>query len=83
MKDFILAALPWVTVGICLAVLFADRARQSKKRKSDEEHEDNYLSEGMCIGMCMGVAVNAQYGMCIGMLIGMVFGMFVKKKGNK
>ena len=46
--DFLRAALPWVAMGLLLAVLFARSAGKEKK----EETPDNYGTTGMCLGMC-------------------------------
>ncbi len=79
--DFINAALPWIAIGLLLAVFFA---RSSRKKKNDEKYED-YGSEGMCIGMSLGVALGSSFasnvgmGMTLGMLIGLVIGSCIKK----
>ena len=39
MRDFIMAALPLVVVGIALAVFFARRAGQKKKREKENGYE--------------------------------------------
>lgn len=76
MKDFIIAALPFVVIGICLAVICANY-------KTDKK---TYCSEGMAIGMCFGVAVastlhiNFGLGISIGMLIGEAIGIGIEKK---
>ncbi|MGI6014171.1 MAG: hypothetical protein ACOX7K_07815 [Oscillospiraceae bacterium] len=79
MKDFIMAALPWVTVGISVAILATNAA--GKKIKS------SYVIEGMLIGMGIGYAVCALLEMShnfgIGMLIGEAIGSFIEKKGEK
>ena len=49
MRDFMIAALPWIIIGIAVAVIFAFRSR-----KKDDEPQ-NCMTEGMCIGMCLGV----------------------------
>ena len=78
-KDCVIAALPLVIIGGCLAVMFAGRG------KADQDEEKNYMTEGMCIGMCMGVAfstamdLNLGLGISMGMLIGETVGMFMKK----
>ena len=48
--DFTLAALPWLTVGVSLAILFAKGA----SRKKESKKTGDYGTEGMCIGMCLG-----------------------------
>ena len=45
--DFIRAALPWVAMGLLLAVF----AARSAGRKKKEKEIDNYGTEGMCLGM--------------------------------
>ena len=76
MKDFILAALPFVIIGICLAVIFANFKKDKK----------TYCSEGMSIGMCLGVALssaidmNIGLGISLGMLIGETIGILIEKK---
>ena len=42
--DFLWAALPWIAVGLLLAVFFA---RSAKKKKAEEQTGD-YGTEGMC-----------------------------------
>lgn len=81
MKEFIMAALPWVVISLCIAVLAVRTGRKESKKK------ETYIGEGMCIGMCLGVSLKSMIGfddlgtaMCIGMLIGEVIGMMIPKK---
>lgn len=80
MKDFIFAALPFVVVGICLALLAANQKRIK------ESEEKNHMTEGMCIGMCFGVALatsmhfNLGLGISLGMLVGETIGMLMPKE---
>ncbi len=82
MRDFIMAALPLVVVGIALAVFFAGRSRRKKQKETKGDHE----AMGMCQGMCFGAAIGAifpQYigiALSMGMLIGLVIGMCLGKK---
>ena len=46
-----IAALPWIIIGIAVAVILAFRSH-----KKDDEPQ-NCMTEGMCIGMCLGVAI--------------------------
>ena len=81
MRDFIMAAVPLVVVGIALAVFFTGRAGKKKK----QEKESGYEAERMSLGMCFGAAVGAIFPEYIGvtlsagMLIGLLVGMYVKK----
>ena len=78
--DFVHAALPWVAVGLLLAVFLARSARKK------EEQTEDYGVEGMCLGMCMGSALgtaignNIGIGISLGMLIGLIIGTCIKKE---
>lgn len=76
MKDFILAALPFIIVGLCLAVILAN----------GDHKQNNYSAEGMCIGMCLGsslscaLSINMGLSLSLGMLIGETVGLLIKKE---
>ena len=76
MKDFILAALPFIIIGICLAIICANYKKDKK----------TYCTDGMSIGMCLGVAIssllgiNIGLGISLGMLIGETIGILFEKK---
>ena len=67
MRDFIMAALPLVVVGIAQAVFFAGRAGKKKKG----EKENGYEAMGMSLGMCFGAAVGAIFPEYIGVTLSM------------
>lgn len=75
MKDFILAVLPFIVIGICIAIL----CKNSKKK-------NNSIEEGMMVGMCFGVSfatmldINLGYGISFDMLIDETIGSFIPKK---
>ena len=83
-SDFLRAALPWVAMGLLLAVF----AARSAGRKKKEKEIDNYGTEGMCLGMCLGTAIgaaienNTGIGITLGMLIGLAIGTCIKKEGQ-
>ena len=83
--QFLCAALPWIMVGLLLAIFFARSA--NRKKKQDEKPADNYGTEGMCLGMCLGTAIGTSFGnntgigISLGMLIGLAIGTCIKK-GN-
>lgn len=86
MKEFILAALPWIIIALCVAVLAVQISRKRSKGK-DGEKKENYMAEGMCVGMCLGVSLQVAIGfdnlgvaLCIGMLVGEVIGMMIPKE---
>ena len=73
--DFIRAALPWVAMGLLLAVF----AVRSAGRKKKEEQTGDYGAEGMCLGMCFGTAIGTAFGnnIAIGLPLGMLFGLAI------
>ena len=56
--DFLSAALPWICIGLLLAIFFAQSTRKKKGKKKNE----NYGTEGMALGMCFGVAIGTSFG---------------------
>ena len=82
--DFFRAALPWVAIGLLLAVF----AARSARKKKEEQPQDDYGTEGMCLGMCFGTAIgtslgnNTGIGITLGMLIGLFLGSSFKKEGK-
>ena len=81
MKEFILAALPFVVIGLCVAVI-AKNSRSKKENKT-------YITEGMCLGMCFGSLIGSFFTnhigifLSLGMLIGETVGCFIEKKEKK
>ena len=80
--DFLRAALPWIAVGLLLAVFAARGARKKNKK----EQTGDYGTEGMCLGMCFGTAIgtalgnNTGIGISLGMLIGLAIETRIKKE---
>ena len=80
--DFLRAALPWIAVGLALAVLCARGAGKARKK----EPASDYGTEGMCLGMCLGTAIGTAFGnhtglgISLGMLIGLAIGTCCKKE---
>lgn len=79
MKDFILAALPFILMGAAIIIVTLN----SKKNK------ETYIPEGMCLGMSFGLMFsnlfNSDYmgiSLSIGMIIGEVIGSFIKKENK-
>ena len=73
--DFMSAALPWIAMGLLLAIFFAKAAHMKKKDEKKEDHG----SEGMALGMCFGVALSTalHINVGLGLMAGMVLGLFV------
>ena len=40
--DFMSAALPWICMGLLLAIFFAQSARKKKNDSKEENKKDNY-----------------------------------------
>ena len=84
--DFMQAALPWIAMGLLLAIFFARSA--SRKRKNDNKSND-YGTEGMCLGMCLGTAIgtalgnNTGIGISLGMLSVLAIGTCRKKENDE
>ena len=80
---FVKAALPFIIVGVVLAILAAKKGRHIDDKNKEDK---NYSSEGMAIGMCLGLAVGVAlgdylaYGLALGMFIGLAVGSLIKKE---
>ena len=69
MKDFILAALPFVIIGISVAIIIVNINKNKNKV--------TYTPEGMCLGMSFGLLLSTLFSsehmglfLSLGMLIG-------------
>ena len=78
MKDFITAALPWVMMGLALAVLAVSYARE---KKEDQKKRNELQLGGMALGMLLGVALGTTgllesyaLGISLGALWGLALG---------
>jgi len=89
MKDFIMAALPWICIGVSLAIFMVTVSSKANNKtkvdvntKDSEAEEDNYMLIGMCIGSALGASgiISISYGTSFGMLIGMAIGSTIKKQ---
>lgn len=85
MKDFILAALPFIIMGISIVIIVIN-SKKNKENKESKEKE-SYILEGMCFGMSAGLLLETQFlneymGMflSLGMLIGEAIGFYIRKK---
>lgn len=74
--EFLHPALPWIAIGLTLAIFFATKKEKAKSTRS---------TEGMCFGLLMGTAISTSLkidsGVCLilGVLIGYIIGLFIKK----
>ena len=80
-KEFMNAALPWISLGLLLAVF---SVRSAGRREGMGKHDD-YGSGGMALGMCLGAALasalhfSVGLGMMAGMLLGLAAGLAKEK----
>ena len=80
--EFMRAALPWIAMGLLLAVFSA----RGVSRKKDKEKKEDYGSEGMALGMCFGVAMASALhwdiglGLTVGILLELIVGSGMEKK---
>ena len=77
MNEFLTAALPWICIGVAVA-LFAVNHGAVKKAKENDKEYGNYITEGMCLGMCVGTALGGN-GLIYGLLVGMAIGVCIKR----
>lgn len=91
MPDFLSAALPWVLIGIAIAIIAANFGRKTRKlntkeqKNSDEanspnrDDKGNYMSVGMCLGICIGTVFSSTgiVPLSYGISLGMLIGMVV------
>ncbi|ALB44982.1 hypothetical protein [Clostridium beijerinckii] len=87
MLDFLLAALPWVVMGIAIAFAVVSFSRKKDKlniggqKGLDKENsksmvdEDDYMSVEMCLGICFG-SVFSLLGL-VSLSYGISFGMLI------
>lgn len=77
MAHFFTAALPFIAIGLAIALLAAN-ARRGRERK-------NYLTEGMCLGLALGAGLSGLLqmelglAMSLGLLLGAALGQLVPK----
>lgn len=76
MREFITAALPWILMGLALAVFFANQARP--KDEEEQEQQEQKMTAGILLGLLLGIALN-EFGWwespALGLAIGPLWGM--------
>lgn len=81
--SFLLAALPWLICGLCIAVICANLGTRKKQEKGLGQR----ISLGMSLGLLLGVAMNSLdlwanhgTGLALGPLIGLTLAVLYPGK---
>ena len=87
MRDFVLAALPWVLCGVAVAIICAGMGR--RKNRENGEAPENRMVFGMALGLLLGVALNGAglwenhgLGLALGPLWGMALATLMDGREN-
>lgn len=78
MMEFVWAALPWVMLGVALALYIS---RTGARKAGDGKGNSSFLNLGLCVGLLSGVLVSflglvpLGLGLGLGALLGVLFGM--------
>ncbi|MBR2481376.1 MAG: hypothetical protein IKB58_00780 [Oscillospiraceae bacterium] len=91
MKEFFMAALPWVCMGVAVAValtvlqhekvrkenLEADESLTAEEKQKKAAQRSSNMVWGMCIGECLGIALAeaCDFSIAIGISVGMMIGI--------
>ena len=87
MLEFIKAALPWVVMGVVIAIFAAQNSNRKKATDKGKKKQESYMNEGMCVGLCLGVCIASAgvwdmgIGISLGLCAGLLIGSLVKKQG--
>ena len=81
---FLRVMLPWITVGLLYAALFAIRARKKRSETQTADCGAEGMSFGMCLGLCLEVPFgdNSGMGIALGMLIGLAVGTCLRRENH-
>ena len=55
MRDFVLSALPWVLMGLALAILAASYGMENQQ----DEKQGAHIAVGAALGLLLGVTLNS------------------------
>ena len=87
MQTFLMRAMPWIVIALCLILGISLHLRQKADRRRHPERQqqqDSRINEGACIGMAAASVVGLNYGMALGTgaLIGALIGSRIRKSGS-
>ena len=99
MREFIQAALPWVCMGVALAVALtvlrheqvrkqmieADETLTAEEKQKKTAQRSSNMVWGMCIGECLGIALAeaCNFSVALGISIGMMIGIALGVREKK
>lgn len=76
MREFVLAALPWVLAGLAVAIICA--GMNKKKAEQKEKETQQHIALGLSLGLLWGVALNncgLWESQALGLALGPLWGM--------
>lgn len=91
MLEFVITALPWIGLGVCIAIIIAKYSKKRKLKKENDvklsntteegqkEEKTDYMTMGMSIGMCLGLlfSTTGLISLAYGISFGMLIGMSI------
>ena len=99
MGDFIMAALPWICMGVALAVatvvlrheqvrkqmIEADETLTAEEKQKKTAQRSSNMVWGMCIGECLGIVLAevCHFSVALGISIGMMIGIALGVREKK
>ena len=88
MKDFVLAALPWIFAGLAVAIICAGMGTRKSEKK--EKETEQHIAIGLSLGLLWGVALNGcglwdnhTIGFALGPLWGMALATLFDNRNKK
>ncbi|MCR4955222.1 MAG: hypothetical protein K6A30_00870 [Lachnospiraceae bacterium] len=88
-KELVLSFIPWMVLGITVALVYARFQRQEKEKEGEiVSQPKTYGAEGLCVGVLVGsvvghfVPLDYRLVSLITMGIGLVVGLLVKRREN-
>ncbi len=88
MKEFVLAALPWILVGLAVAIICV--GLNEKDAETNEKERQQHIALGLSLGLLWGVALNHcglwenhALGLALGPLWGMALAVVLENHHKK
>ena len=81
--EFIGAALPWIAMGLLLAVFFARGARRKKGKREEYGSEGRAAGHLLPLRLSSALHVDVGLGMIAGMILGLLIGSCIDKEHKR